>query len=128
VNDPATLESLDLRKREASRARQRGLAESRRGEVVPAPVPVAPVPVVPAVPAKLSRAAVRRHVVELATDNVSTLCDLDERTMELKLRELLLAAKTAPKPTPMMRTPARRDTRYKHFAVTTSDDDDDDTA
>ena len=122
VNDPATLESLDLRKREASRARQRGLAESRRGEVVPAPVPVAPVPVVPAVPAKLSRAAVRRHVVELATDNVSTLCDLDERAMEKRLRELLLSA---PRPTPLQRTPARRDTRYKHFAVTTSDDDDD---
>jgi hypothetical protein len=83
------------------------------------------------VPAKLSRSEVRRRIVELATDNVSTLCDLDERAMEKRLRELLLAAKTAPKPTPLQRTPARRDTRYKHYAAetaTTSDDDDDDTA
>ena len=120
VNDPATLESLDLRKREASRARQRGLAESRRGEAVT--VPVVPVPAVP-VAAKLSRSEVRRRIVELATDNVSTLCDLDERAMEKRLRELLRAA--TPKPTPLQRTPVRRDTRYKHFAVTTSDDDDD---
>jgi hypothetical protein len=77
------------------------------------------------VAAKLSRSEVRRRIVELATDNVSTLCDLDERAMEKRLRELLLSA---PRPTPLQRTPARRDTRYKHFAVTTSDDDDDDTA
>jgi hypothetical protein len=41
--------------------------------------------------------------------------------MEKKLRELLLSAKTAPKPTPMQRTPAHRDTRYKHYE--SSDDD-----
>jgi hypothetical protein len=89
------MEALDLRKREASRARQRGAAKAAAAvaaterHVKPEPSKV----VAPAAPKKPDRAEVRRRVIQTAIDNQSELdgC-LDDEELEERLRQLLTVA------------------------------------
>jgi hypothetical protein len=118
VSDPETMEALDLRKREASRARQRGAALAAAAATAMAhqvnPEPVAPKPEPkPVAPKKPDRAEVRRRVVQVALDNQSELdgCQ-DDDELEDRLRRLL-----APSAKP------RRATHARHRACAESDEE-----
>ena len=106
VSDPETMEALDLRKREASRARQLGAAKAAAAATAAVkPEPVAPKPEPkPVAPKKPDRAEVRRRVVQVALDNQSELdgC-LDDDELEDRLRRLLR---------PSRRATNRRDVRH----------------
>lgn len=103
IVDDDAMNALDLKRREASRARQQGLAESRR------PVAAVAAPAAACQPRAESRAEVRDRIVKLAVTNVKHLADCDASSMELELKRLLKGhtARYAPPAKPRASTHAR---------------------
>ena len=123
VSDDLAMEALDMRKKEASRARQRGVAAAAasRRQTEPKPKPAEPTPKARQAPEaphpkKLDpRAEARRRVVQVALDNQAALdgC-LDDDELEERLRRLLRPA------------PSGRATHSRHRAACTESDDETD--
>ena len=129
VSDELAMEALDLRKREASRARQRGAAKAAAAATEPrATLSAEPAPETrPREPETRSkndpRAEVRRRVIKTALDHQSELdgCQ-DDHELEERLRRLLV-----PTGRNNASQRARQATHARHFVNSASDDETSDT-